>query len=257
MTSYIEVVNVGTRFQIGDMLKSVSNNEAARLIMQDDGNFVYYHRNSRDADFRYRWASDSFQSGATFAQFQTDGNLVVYKPDGTPVGHGSDTYTVPDPNPATTHLILDQWGYGYDDSPYYSRLLIVINDAEAWAKGDSFDIPIDNSRLFHIAAYGHNGQATISPEITAAAKSSGQLIYIAHYHSTSSPYSSVKSAIRISNALPRIGEVLEDPSEGIFIVKIVYHNAISVDQLIDKGHPHYFPSVVCTPIRRPNGFVRS
>ena len=50
---------------------------AGELIMQGDGNLVLY----RSADHKPLWATGTNGTGATYAEMQTDGNLVVYDPN--------------------------------------------------------------------------------------------------------------------------------------------------------------------------------
>jgi hypothetical protein len=52
--------------------------DKARLILQNDGNFVLY-----DEANRARWAANTVGRGG-YAKFQVDGNLVVYHRDGRP-----------------------------------------------------------------------------------------------------------------------------------------------------------------------------
>lgn len=47
--------------------------------MQSDGNLVHYGPTGG------LWASNTVGSGAVFAAFQPDGNLVLYRSDGAPV----------------------------------------------------------------------------------------------------------------------------------------------------------------------------
>jgi len=59
------------------------------LVMQGDGNLVIY--GNFGPGWIPLWGTDTAGTSARFAAFQSDGNLVLYSPSGTPVW-GSDTW---------------------------------------------------------------------------------------------------------------------------------------------------------------------
>ncbi|XP_030629356.1 mannose-specific lectin-like [Chanos chanos] len=63
----------------GDSL--MSNNREYKAIFQEDGNFVIY-------GWKPLWASDTWgRQDAHSLRMQTDGNVVIYTKDGSPIWH--------------------------------------------------------------------------------------------------------------------------------------------------------------------------
>jgi hypothetical protein len=91
------VLVAGERLAPGQSL--VSPNGALRLVMQTDGNLVMYEPNGR-----WRWQSSTVGNAGAFAIMQGDGNFVVYRADGVPLwdaftagaGRGGDRVVLQD-----------------------------------------------------------------------------------------------------------------------------------------------------------------
>ena len=66
----------GSVLRAGDYL--VSNNNAAFVIMQDDGNLVVYRGSGPSNNLGHLWDSVSVRQGASYVIMQADCNLVVY-----------------------------------------------------------------------------------------------------------------------------------------------------------------------------------
>ena len=66
-----------------------SNDLAYRLIMQGDGNLVLYRQNGTP-----RWHTSTYGNNGSRCFMQSDGNLVIYHPNGTALWH-SHTYGHP------------------------------------------------------------------------------------------------------------------------------------------------------------------
>jgi len=82
----------------GQVLYSPSGNTA--FVMQTDSNLVIYSITS--SGWVPLWATNTVGSGASHAEFQSDGNLVLYTAQGTPVWQ-SVTYT----NPCASIAVTD------------------------------------------------------------------------------------------------------------------------------------------------------
>ncbi len=83
-----DVMKAGDHLNAGGRL--TAPNGKSFVIMQGDGNLVVYEVfNGREFPV---WASNTMGSGGTMAALQTDGNFVVYRPDGRPVW-ASNTFT--------------------------------------------------------------------------------------------------------------------------------------------------------------------
>jgi len=82
----------------GQVLYSPSGNTA--FVMQTDSNLVIYSVTS--SGWVPLWATNTVGSGASHAEFQSDGNLVLYTPQGTPVW-SSGTYS----NPCASIAVTD------------------------------------------------------------------------------------------------------------------------------------------------------
>ncbi|MBW5480696.1 hypothetical protein [Streptomyces bambusae] len=101
--------------------------ENAFLLMQEDGNLVIGHMSGADL-----WATGTFGNDGAYAQFQADGNFVVYKKDGGEGKGGAlwNSATWGNPN---SRLTIQEDGnvvlYRQDNSPAWS--------SRTWRVGDN------------------------------------------------------------------------------------------------------------------------
>lgn len=110
-------VGSGDDLQPGEILRPndqlVSANGQYKLVYQSDGNLVLYGNDGSPL-----WASNTEGSAADFTIMQGDGNLVIYAPGGTPVW-ASDTA-----NKSGAHLAVQDDGnvviYGTDGTPLWA-----------------------------------------------------------------------------------------------------------------------------------------
>ena len=151
----------GTRLNAGQSISSTNGHY--NLIMQQDGNLVLYN-----AAHQPLWASNTYQSGATYAIMQNDGNLVVYN-DKNEVKWASNTWPF-----SNAYLVLQENG----NAVIYlgSQAIWSSNTAQSSEAGQP-----TNSKKWSTVVETPSGTA-LGGNITVAANDNGDWTYSGHMH---------------------------------------------------------------------------